>query len=55
MKNVFNFKRTEYFYCLDSFKGNLLLWCRLLLPSAVKIIYNLQSKQLVKIFSRVRI
>uniref|UniRef100_A0A1B6C8P5 DNA ligase n=1 Tax=Clastoptera arizonana TaxID=38151 RepID=A0A1B6C8P5_9HEMI len=37
----------------DGFKGDLLLWCRLLLPGAVKRIYNLQSKQLVKLFSRI--
>lgn len=37
----------------DTFKGDILLWCRMLLPGAVKIIYNLQSKQLVKVFSRI--
>ncbi|XP_063237948.1 DNA ligase 3 isoform X2 [Bacillus rossius redtenbacheri] len=36
----------------ESFKGDLLLWCRLLLPGHVKRVYNLQSKQLVKLFSR---
>ncbi|XP_065200723.1 DNA ligase 3 isoform X2 [Planococcus citri] len=36
-----------------SFKGDLFLWCRLLLPGAVKTVYNLQSIQLVKIFSRI--
>ncbi|KZC14850.1 PREDICTED: DNA ligase 3 [Dufourea novaeangliae] len=34
------------------FKGDAILWCRLLLPGAVKRVYNLQSKQLVKLFSR---
>ncbi|KAL3272358.1 hypothetical protein HHI36_013837 [Cryptolaemus montrouzieri] len=34
------------------FEGNIYLWCRLLLPGVVKRIYNLQSKQLVKIFSK---
>lgn len=29
------------------------LWCRLLLPGAVKRVYNLQSKQLLKLFSRI--
>lgn len=29
-----------------------MLWCKLLLPGAVKRIYNLQSKQLVKLFAR---
>nr|CAD7567649.1 unnamed protein product [Timema californicum] len=36
----------------DTFKGDLLLWCRLLLPGHVKRVYNLQSKQLIKLFSR---
>lgn len=29
-----------------------MLWCKLLLPGAVKRIYNLQSKQLIKLFAR---
>ncbi|KAI5751019.1 hypothetical protein M8J77_003452 [Diaphorina citri] len=37
---------------LDKFRGDLVLWTKLLLPGAVKRIYNLQSKQLVKLFSR---
>ena len=36
-----------------SFKGDLHLWCRLLLPGVVKRVYNLQSKQLIKLFSKV--
>ncbi|KYQ48394.1 DNA ligase 3 [Trachymyrmex zeteki] len=36
----------------DSFKGDIVLWCKLLLPGAVKRIYNLQSKQLIKLFAR---
>ncbi|XP_026669281.1 DNA ligase 3 isoform X2 [Ceratina calcarata] len=35
------------------FKSDVKLWCRMLLPGAVKRVYNLQSKQLVKLFSRV--
>lgn len=35
------------------FQGDLHVWVRLLLPGVVKRIYNLQSKQLVKIFSRI--
>jgi DNA ligase-3 len=35
------------------FNGDLHVWIRLLLPGVVKRIYNLQSKQLVKIFSRI--
>lgn len=37
----------------NSFKGNLALWCKLLLPQVCKRVYNLKSKQLVKLFSRV--
>ncbi|KAL0271537.1 UNVERIFIED_CONTAM: hypothetical protein PYX00_008599 [Menopon gallinae] len=37
----------------SSFKGDVELWCRLLLPGVVKRNYNLQSKQLIKIFSRI--
>ncbi|RZF40363.1 hypothetical protein LSTR_LSTR008793 [Laodelphax striatellus] len=36
----------------DSFKGDIILWCRLLLPGFIKRVYNLQSKQLVKLFSK---
>ncbi|XP_050297351.1 DNA ligase 3 [Anthonomus grandis grandis] len=35
------------------FNGDIEIWCRLLLPGSVKRIYNLQSKQLVKLFSRI--
>jgi len=35
-----------------SFMGDLYVWIRLLLPGVVKRIYNMQSKQLIKIFSR---
>ncbi|XP_033342814.2 DNA ligase 3 [Megalopta genalis] len=37
----------------DGFKGDTVLWCRMLLPGVEKKIYNLQSKQLVKLFSRI--
>ena len=36
----------------NQFRGDLYVWTRLLLPGVVKRIYNLQSKQLVKIFAR---
>ncbi|XP_072763231.1 DNA ligase 3 isoform X2 [Anoplolepis gracilipes] len=36
----------------DGFKGDIVLWGKLLLPGAVKRIYNLQSKQLIKLFAR---
>ena len=39
--------------CGDGFQGDLLLWVRLLLPGTIKRVYNLQSRQLVKTFSRV--
>ena len=31
----------------------MLLWVRLLLPGVVKRVYNMQSKQLVKVFSQI--
>ncbi|KAL4707273.1 hypothetical protein ACJJTC_019811 [Scirpophaga incertulas] len=36
-----------------SFNGDLALWCKLLLPQVTKRVYNLKSKQLVKLFSRI--
>ena len=37
----------------SQFQGDLHVWVKLLLPGVVKRIYNLQSKQLIKIFSRI--
>lgn len=37
----------------NGFKSDVTLWCRLLLPGAVKRVYNLKSKQLVKLFARI--
>ncbi|XP_023023992.2 DNA ligase 3 [Leptinotarsa decemlineata] len=37
----------------SGFKDNIVLWCRLLLPGVVKRVYNLQSKQLIKLFSKI--
>ncbi|XP_044729556.1 DNA ligase 3 [Chrysoperla carnea] len=37
----------------DGFKGDIAQWCRLLLPAAHKRVFNLQNKQLVKLFSRI--
>ena len=34
------------------FQGDLYLWVKLLIPGVVKRIYNMQNKQLIKIFSR---
>lgn len=36
-----------------TFEGDLALWCKLLLPQVNKRVYNLKSKQLVKLFSRI--
>lgn len=36
-----------------TFKGDLTLWCKLLLPQVTKRVYNLKSRQLVKLFSRI--
>ena len=41
------------FHFADGFQGDMYLVLKLLLPGVVKIIYNLNSKQLVKIFSSV--
>ncbi len=45
VRNFFN-KGTDG----DKFKGDLLVWVRLLLPGVVKRIYNLQSKQVLIMF-----
>ncbi|CAB3374822.1 Hypothetical predicted protein [Cloeon dipterum] len=37
----------------DGFSGDLLLWIRMLLPMVEKRVYNVQSKQLVKLFSKI--
>ncbi|XP_058794597.1 DNA ligase 3 isoform X2 [Phymastichus coffea] len=37
----------------DGFQSDVVLWCRLFLPVALKRIYNLQSKALIKLFSRI--
>ena len=35
------------------FEGDLHLWVRLLLPGVVKRVYNMQGKQIVKVFSKI--
>ncbi|XP_059058688.1 DNA ligase 3 [Achroia grisella] len=35
------------------FNGDLLLWCKLLLPQVTKRVYNLKSKQIIKLFSKI--
>lgn len=37
----------------DKFKGDLYLTVKLLLPGVVKSVYNLNDKQIVKLFSRI--
>lgn len=37
----------------NGFKGDLFLWVNMLLPSASQKVYNLQNKQLIKLFSRI--
>ncbi|GIY07413.1 hypothetical protein CEXT_237982 [Caerostris extrusa] len=37
----------------ESFKGNLYLWAKMLLPAVEKRIYNLQTTQIIKIFSKI--
>uniref|UniRef100_K1Q677 DNA ligase 3 n=1 Tax=Magallana gigas TaxID=29159 RepID=K1Q677_MAGGI len=37
----------------DGFKGDIYLWMKCLLPGVVKQVYNLNSKQLVKLFSQI--
>jgi len=37
----------------DGFSGDVYVWVRLLLPGVVKRVYNLQSKQLIKLFARI--
>lgn len=41
-----------YFFS-EKFKGNLYLWVKMLLPAVEKRIYNLQTTQIIKIFSKV--
>ena len=37
----------------ELFQGDLHVWVRLLLPGVVRRVYNIQSKQMVKLFSRI--
>ena len=37
----------------DRFDGDLHVWVRLLLPGVIKRVYNMQNKQMVKIFCRI--
>ena len=37
----------------EEFQGDLHVWVRLLLPGVIKRVYNMQNKQMVKVFSRI--
>ncbi|EEZ98905.1 DNA ligase 3 [Tribolium castaneum] len=37
----------------SGFKGDVVLWCKLLLPAVNKRVFHLQTKQLIKIFSKI--
>ncbi|XP_032516287.2 DNA ligase 3 [Danaus plexippus] len=37
----------------NKFNGDLVLWCKFLLPQVSKRVYNLKSKQLIKLFARI--
>lgn len=44
------------FFCLfspDGFHGDVYLTIKMLLPGVIKIVYNLNDKQIVKLFSRI--
>ena len=47
-------KGNEIIFVSDGFTGDVYLLMKLLLPGVVKTVYNLNNKQLVKIFSQVR-
>lgn len=40
-------------FILDKFHGDLYLTIKLLLPGVIKSVYNLNDKQIVKLFSRI--
>lgn len=40
-------------FLLDKFHGDLYLTIKLLLPGVIKSVYNLNDKQIVKLFSRI--
>lgn len=40
-------------FILDKFHGDLYLTVKLLLPGVIKSVYNLNDKQIVKLFSRI--
>lgn len=39
--------------CTDGFHGDTFLTIKLLLPGVIKSVYNLNDKQIVKLFSRI--
>lgn len=42
-----------FFFSPDGFHGDIYLTIKLLLPGVIKIVYNLNDKQIVKLFSRI--
>lgn len=42
-----------WFFFPDGFHGDVYLTIKMLLPGVIKIVYNLNDKQIVKLFSRI--
>ena len=49
------FAKISFIFPPDGFTGDLTLWVKTLLPAVNKRVYNLQSKQLVKLYSQVAV
>ena len=47
-------KNMSIFFFLGGYEGDTYMLLKLLLPGVVKRVYNLNNKQLVKLFSQVR-
>lgn len=47
------YRVSEVSFIPDKFHGDLYLTVKLLLPGVVKSVYNLNDKQIVKLFSRI--
>ena len=48
------YSSSSYVVCTDGYEGNLYLLLKLLLPGVVKSVYNINNKQLIKLYSQVR-
>lgn len=42
-----------FFFFPDGFHGDVYLTIKMLLPGVIKMVYNLNDKQIVKLFSRI--